>query len=147
MRALGERIQVDRIALRNSARHRQDQSHRIVNESWNRIGVHTTLEAIAGVGRDSELSTGGANAGGIECGNLEKNLGCRFGHFAAATADDPRDGLRTFRISNHNGAGRKGSVDSVQRLDQLLTAGLPHDDGSPRDLLEIEGVHRLPEPE
>ena len=133
--------------MRNPARDREDQPHRVVDQPRNRVDIHAALEAIAGVSGDSQRSPRGANARGIESRHLEKYFGCGFGDFAPAAANYPGDCLRPLRITNHYRARRKSSIDSVERLDQLFAASLSHDYGATRDLLEIECMHRLSEPE
>src|SRR5688572_3947899 len=138
-------VRIRGIAVDMTSRNSCDQLGGVPEQAGNRIDVHATLEAVARVGRETELLPGGANATCIERCNLEQEVGRLFGDFASLSAYYSSDRNCILCIGNHRHRLIELAIDTIERDEFLALTRAAHDHLPTLELGEVERVHRLTE--
>ena len=106
------------------------------------LGIDSALEAVGGVGVDAEAAGGAADAGGLEVGDLEEDVGGGVGDSGFGAAHDAGDGEGFGLIGDNEVVGQEGAVLAVEGDEGFGFRGVA-DDNAAGEFGEVEGVEGL----
>ncbi len=122
----------------------RDDLRRPIEGRKDSLRIGPALEAVRGVGPQSERPCGAPHLDRIEPGALEEDVPGRAGDLAGLPPHHPRHRHRPGRVGDHQHLGGQGTLDAVQREQPLAGACPSHDDPLLRQAIEVERVQRLP---
>src|SRR6266576_1255836 len=137
------RPEIERRLTDCAARDRDDEidgpRHRVRNTEH----VDAAREAIARLAGDDERAARAPNAGRLEVGRLEDDVGRARGDLRFGAPHHTGHDLGPLGVADRRHLGRELVRHLVQRDDRLARLGAPHDDRRSAQLGEVERMHRL----
>ena len=106
------------------------------------VGIGPALEAVSGVGVQTEAAGGAADAGGLEVGDFQEDVGGGLGDAGVKSTHDASDGEGFVFVGDDEVVGLEGAGLAVERDEGLALGGVAHDDAAV-ELGEVEGMERL----
>ena len=140
---LGLRPQVERCLSQLPARHRDDEVDRAAHRIGHTEEIDPTFEPVAGLAGEAERAARAPDAGRLEVGALEHQIGSLLAHLGLGAAHHARDDRGPLGVADRGHLRRQLPGDSVERGDRLVGLGAPDHDGGSAQAGEVECMERL----
>src|SRR5687768_3640481 len=136
---------IDRRVRELAAGDRHDEAEHTIHRARRQLRVHTALEPVARVGRQTERTPRRTGEPGIEARDLDQQIVRPGRHFAFTATHHAGDGLGPFRVGDDDDVVGKYPGHSIESRELLVRARGPDDDLAAGEFSQIEGVYRLSE--
>jgi hypothetical protein len=139
----GPGMHIDPSAGQPPARHLHQQPGRAVRRTRDALRIHAALEAIGGLGAESQCLRAGAHPRRVEVRAFDENACGLRRHLGRFPAHDPGDADGTRSVRDHQLAGGQLPLDAVQRHQRLAGRGRARVHLAGGNRVEVIGMERL----